>query len=84
MALAFTTKFQFIAYLFLVFSIMIFIETNIDRKKFLILFLIKTYILIFLLIIVTIIPFGFNEMLVYLNWYFIDGSGEGRAFFKHR
>jgi len=81
MVLAFTTKFQLIAYLFLVFSGMIFIEPNIERRKFLILFLIKTYILIFLFIIATILPFGFKTMLVYLNWYFISGAREGRAFF---
>ena len=82
MVLAFTTKFQLIAYLFLVFSFMVVIETNIERRKFLILYLTKTYILIFLVIIVTIIPFGFNEMLVYLNWYFISGAREGRAFLE--
>lgn len=80
MVLAFSTKFQLIAYLFLVFGFMIVIETNLERRKFLILFLIKTYVLIFLVTILTIIPFGFNEMLVYLNWYFIDGSSEGRGF----
>lgn len=80
MVLAITTKFQLIPYLFLIFGTMTVIETDIERRKFLVLFLVKTYILTFLVIIATMIPFGFNEMLVYLNWYFISGAREGRSF----
>jgi hypothetical protein len=80
MALAFTTKFQLIVYLLLVFAAMVLYETDVQKKRFLFLFLIKTYFLIFLVVIATIIPFGFNEMLIYLNWYFVDVASEGRAF----
>ncbi|MFO7525407.1 MAG: hypothetical protein R6W68_08135, partial [Ignavibacteriaceae bacterium] len=80
MVLAITTKFQLIPYLFLVFGAIIVIEPSIERRKFLVLFLVKTYILTFLVIIATMIPFGLNDMLVYLNWYFISGAREGRAF----
>lgn len=80
MVIAFTTKFQLFVYLFLIFTAMILLERDIERKRFLLHYLIKSYILIFLIVIVTILPFGINEVLIYLNWYFISNTAEGRGF----
>lgn len=82
-ALAFSIKFQLLAYLFLVFLALFLFESDSARKKFLLFFLIKTYALIFFIVIATVLPFGFDETLVYLNWYFISAGAEGRSFLSN-
>jgi len=81
--LAFSIKFQLLAYLFLVFITLFLFESDAAKKKFLLFLLIKTYVLIFFIVIVTMLPFGFEETLVYLNWYFISGGAEGRSFLSN-